>query len=907
MRVLRVCAAALCMTALAGPFTARAAEEPKSAGTPAAPAGTVVLDARCYWRIHLTLRPTLVNGTGKSIKLPPENTQPDTPPPPSDWTRPDFDDRSWWRDPAPVFDGAGLGQGSNLALLCMRGKFEVTDPSRVKELTLSVRFRGGAAVYLNGKEIARRHLPGGTLEPLTPAEDYPETAHGFDPHHFHRTPREQATERRTRRIENVKIESADLRRGLNVLALEIHRAALRPSDFGGYGSPKLWNTAGLIDLCLKAPSGDGLVPAVSRPAGLQVWNAVPTEVVLDVDYGTPAEKLMPVRIAAARNGSFSGVVVLSSDAPIKGPQARMGDLKNGKTGTTIKGSGAQVRYAWGGGLVPNTRVPCPFYGGWGNNGWNTYRGRAPRVPWMLCRTSPAEVEVASLNKLDTGCHRVFGAVLPVWVTVPVPRDAAAGVYEGTLAVFAEGGSFDVPVEMTVSDWVIPDPCDYRSFCDCITSPDSVRYAYGLEPWSNAHFEMMGKTFDVLRGLGNKTLYVPVRTRTNFGNEEGMIRWIRQSDSAYTCDFRVFERYLDLDLERMGAPRHVIFLVWDCDMGGSIRPATPGGFVDAGFPGSGYAGAGGKEWVPPNEHKPVTVTFLDPATGKMTEGQGPSYGDAQAKAFWKPFVEGVRERLKKRGLNKAAALGLFGDFQPLPDVMSFWREMMPEAPWVSSGHVWRKELHGSPVVFATAWRWDGNYSLADPSVRRVTSWRDDRTKLAPYRIPVDRYPSGYFANMYEFNLSCGQDGLGRIFADFFPVKTHEKAKHSSRLLGRYQATHWGTMNWGQTWLAAAPEGPAATIAIESLREGTQWGEARIFIQDAVLDRRDVLGEELAKRAQGILDERIRLVRWAGTMPGRGDIPPFGEYWHAGSGWAERNGKLYAAAAEVARALGGKGTR
>jgi len=175
------------------------------------------------------------------------------------------------------------------------------------------------------------------------------------------------------------------------------------------------------------------------------------------------------------------------------------------------------------------------------------------------------------------------------------------------------------------------------------------------------------------------------------------------------------------------------------------------------------------------------------------------------------------------------------------------------------------------------------------------------KLAPYRIPVNRFPSGYFANMYEFNLSCGQDGLGRIFADFFPVKTHEKAKHSARLLGRYQATTWGTMNWGHTWLGPAPEGPVATVAVESLREGMQWGEARIFIQDAILDHRDALGETLAKSAQDILDKRVRLIRWANMMPGHGDIPPFGEYWLGGTDTFARNRKLYDTAAEIDRAL------
>ncbi len=892
------CIPTLIVIILAGTFTVCSAGELKSSEEAAGPAGQVILDACCYWRVHLTLRPALVEGAGAEVKLPPEEIQPNTPLPPPDWIKPNFDDSSWWRDPAPLFDGAGLAQGMNLALLCMRGKFEVTDPGQVRDLSLSVSFRGGAVVYLNGREIARNYLPEGTQDPLAPAEIYPEEAHGFNVHHYALSPRMKAMERRTRQIENVKIDSSALRKGINVLALEIHRAPLRPSDFGGYGSPKMWNTAGFLDLHLMAGSDAGVVPAIDRPKGLQIWNAATTELILDVDYGTPAEKLLPVRIAAARNGSFSGLVVLSSDSPIRKPRAKMGDLTS-RNGRIIKGSDVLVRYAVGGGQVPNTRVPRPFYSGWdGHRGWDTHRRKAPTVPWRLCEAAPTEIKVASLNKLGTGYRRVFGAVLPVWITIGVPKDAVAGPYEGTLAVSTGDDRFDVPVRLEVSDWTFPDPSDYKSFCDAIESPTSIRYRFGVEQWSDAHFEMMGKTFDVLRGLANRTLYIPVRTKTDFGNEEGMIRWIK-SGATYTCDFTIFERYLDLAIERMGKPQHVVFYVWDCDMGGHSRPATPGGFVDAGFPGTGYAGAG--KVLPPSEDTAIPVSFLDPATKQVSEGFGPSFGDASAKEFWKPFVEGIRKRLKERGLDGTATLGLFGDFQPLPGVMSFWREMMPEAPWASSGHVWVKELHGSPVAFGTAWRWDGNYSLPDPGVERVMSWRDDKVKLAPYRIPVNRFPSGYFANMYEFNLSCGQDGLGRIFADFFPVKTHEKAKHSARLLGRYQATTWGTMNWGHTWLGPAPEGPVATVAVESLREGMQWGEARIFIQDAILDHRDALGETLAKSAQDILDKRVRLIRWANMMPGHGDIPPFGEYWLGGTDTFARNRKLYDTAAEIARTL------
>jgi hypothetical protein len=106
---------------------------------------TLVLWEKSYWLAHVTL-------------------------PPVNWVQPDFDDGSWWRDPGPVFDGPGAAQGSELALLCLRGKFLVADLSKVKDLRLFMSFRGGAVVYLNGREAGTKRSAGGKSRALDPRE-----------------------------------------------------------------------------------------------------------------------------------------------------------------------------------------------------------------------------------------------------------------------------------------------------------------------------------------------------------------------------------------------------------------------------------------------------------------------------------------------------------------------------------------------------------------------------------------------------------------------------------------------------------------------------------------------------------------------------------------------------------------
>ena len=91
---------------------------------------------------------------------------------------------------------------------------------------------------------------------------------------------------------------------------------------------------------------------------------------------------------------------------------------------------------------------------------------------------------------------------------------------------------------------------------------------------------------------------------------------------------------------------------------------------------------------------------------------------------------------------------------------------------------------------------------------------------------------------------------------------------------------------------------ATERLEMLREGLQETEARIFIERALIDpaKRATLGAELAERCQAMLDERVR-----DRLRAIGGKDSSDWLWFISSGWRRRSEQLYAAAAEVARAL------
>ncbi len=164
--------------------------------------GTIILDTASFWRVHYTIKPPVVKKEQEieKITFPAKWIMRSTPSPSADWAKPDFDDSGWAR-----FPGVSPDKVSFLALVCMRGKFKVTDPTKVKDLTLLATYRGGIVVYLNGKEIARGHLPkGGGLGQL--AEDYKDG------------------EAHDRSLSDVKIPDGALRKGVNILSTAPMRA-----------------------------------------------------------------------------------------------------------------------------------------------------------------------------------------------------------------------------------------------------------------------------------------------------------------------------------------------------------------------------------------------------------------------------------------------------------------------------------------------------------------------------------------------------------------------------------------------------------------------------------------------------------------------------------------------------------
>ncbi|MGA2618756.1 MAG: glycoside hydrolase domain-containing protein [Thermoguttaceae bacterium] len=855
--------------------------------------------------------------------------------PPPDWKTPDFHDGDWVRTATPM-----ANHYRSLAAVFLRAKFAVKEPAQVQELTLDASFQGGAVFYLNGQEIGRAFLPQGKLDGETLAEDYDKevfvSPSGSLLHQVDGSmmlmgeedlsrglpdPLLQARYKKRFRHASIKIPPGVLTNGVNVLAVEVRRAAAHEVMFThvdpkemGYNVQEhrafWWNRASLENLTLtaKAPLG-AVVGNISRPKGVQVWNWPAWEPVDPRSYRDPNEPLGPIRLCGARNGTVAGQVVVSSTAAIRGLEVAAAELK-GPAGAVIPCLCVQVRY--------------PVFHARSDLGFAALEESAPApvLPHILtvnylgfaALKEPTPAEVSLLRQNPAGAI----AMQPVWLTVEVPRDAPAGDYTGTLSVRAEDlPPVAVPIELHVSGWTLPDSQDYVAHMGYIQSPDSVAIRYGVPMWSEPHWKLIERSLAVLRRIATKELTIPLIRRTQFGNEHAMLWWIRQEDGSLVPNFQIIERYVKLAAKHLGKIPVVIFYVSE-------------GEDDRTIP-----------WI----------TEFDPQTGEWIAARGPRWGTAEARAFWKPACDGLHRILAQNGLEQSFAWGYHADGGNGPECakecIADLKLLVSEGRWVRLGHGWfssqrlDRAPNGNPyarvaLVGNYAVLWDPEkdkpfYGWQNPYV--VTAYPRDQNiganLLRHYRFCAELIlltgqrdpPAGWglsdFAGEFGRETFLGMRGFGPFGGDFWPVLGGHHGWHD--IIARYNdpgAGHWDPRSsWSTVQLNAfqnsfivgdGADGPVSSVQVEVLREGLQEADARVFVQNTLLDKKLAarLGPDLARRCKLLCDRRTWELRYLCeyTVMGYSKSAAPSHYILDSSVWRQRSRELYDMAAEVAEALG-----
>ena len=615
--------------------------------------------------------------------------------------------------------------------------------------------------------------------------------------------------------------------------------------------------------------------AQENPAGIRVWNGDVLAPHLDLIDGGNGKPLGPMTMVGARNGTFSAEVVVGSSKPITGLKAAIGEMVHTNGAGRIALSAIEVRY-------PSMDI-------WSD--WNAIPKAVAHFD-ALHPTPPEEVPLLTKQPgKQTKWATLEHAYQPVWVTVNVPADARPGAYEGTLKLtIADAALADVPVKLTVHDYRLSDPNDVTTCVDFVQSPETVAMYYEVPLWSEKHFEIMGKSLSLIGKAGNRSVNLYLVSQTNHGNAETMVRWIKEGD-GYRHDFSILEKYLDLAIEHLGKPKMVFLYVWDYPY--NERKEAEG------FRGCVEVSTG-----------EVAVSLLDDKGG-VTMEKLPKYGDPRSKALWKPVIDGVMERLKKRGLEKSALLGWATDIPPSDDVVALFAELAPGVPWAVGSHSFYSHQDrdiakaGSPVKYATLVS-ASRYFRRGRFKTDFFAWKpSDRVVTAYFRGLFNNHPITDFRFVTDRTTEGGVRGVGRLGADFWPVLKDKRGRTVGTLSARYPQSGWRNLDVRMTMLAPGKEGAIATTRYEMFREGLQECETRLFLEEALFHGK-ITGEP-AKRAQEVLDARTRILDDLDQTRKREASYEEKDVIYqkfVDANWQKLTDRLYAAAAEVAKATEGK---
>jgi len=904
---------------------------------------------RSYWRHWLTYAPPRVLKDGKLVPTHHRYSvnyggsivnQGRTEPPPAGWAGADFDDSAWpvSRVPMNMVHIPGVAQHM-IRQTCLRTRFIVPDPGAVKKLVFTSVFYGGLVVYVNGKEVGRQHIPSdGMFAEAGFAEPLPELVynpvgdemmklakkmrlgsdrgwtHKLFPYNGNYNKKAEAQniavqvrEAVDRRIA-VEVPKGALRKGLNVLALE-----LRLSPLIGRRSAL---PHGVIRWVTLEATPDGAVrSADERPEGVQVWTEDIHRRVMTEEFLEPGVKAgKTVRIVGARGGRYSAQVLVGTTGDLGSPSAKLSELV-APGGAKLPGSAARLR--WGLPLdlaearssalaldkVKRERhaVSTLALLRYRKDAW-AFREREERLSYpappniynlggdiSLGRWGKQKADVwkeyakglACFDQLSDGAPAKIPAhtCQPLWVTVEIPPGAKPGTYTGKLSLFAGGmDETQLPVRLQVFDWKMPAPEAYTIYSGIEQCPWSLARCAGVELWSEEHWKLIEESMKWCGRLGSRVAGIAVAQKSYIDNgKDTMIKWVKKTDGTYDYDFSLADRYLDVWRKHCKRLPDAIFHLTRMT-GEKVLSSRPG-----------------------------TVVVNVPGTGKQT-ALTPIGKEAAPEGLklWIDFIKALRTHYNARGIpDERILLGTFGDKVGdlnLALVDALHKEI-PEIGWARSSHygtTQKQKPKGEKKKYDPYGKYDAIGMIKWDAARRAGTNYGNTT---PFEMK-GRKPEGYRVLHHKSwknpngPLSCSMNdndvsGLGvlapawqmRKFTDMIITSCYRGFALACLDGYERQPQFWGPF---VRWLVyPAKEGVDGSIRLEVMREGLQDCEVRIFLESR---------ETLPKDVQDLLDRRTERAWYLPAMPRDGGQ---GAEWY--TGWQERSWDLYAAASRVA---GGK---
>lgn len=176
---------------------------------------------------------------------------------------------------------------------------------------------------------------------------------------------------------------------------------------------------------------------------------------------------------------------------------------------------------------------------------------SPRPDAVQVADALVEALPASLDKTATEA---------LWLTVDIPADCRAGVYNGTLNI--KSGDKLVTacdIRFMVTQHVLPAPKDWAFALDLWQYPfRTARYAIQsgdkVDFFSAQHLEMLKPFYTLLADAGQKCITTYIKDGA-FSPNETMVQWTLRADGNWQFDYTRFDKYVEFMMS-LGIDRQI---------------------------------------------------------------------------------------------------------------------------------------------------------------------------------------------------------------------------------------------------------------------------------------------------------------------------------------------------------------
>lgn len=150
-------------------------------------------------------------------------------------------------------------------------------------------------------------------------------------------------------------------------------------------------------------------------------------------------------------------------------------------------------------------------------------------------------------------------IRPVWLSVNIPLNAVAGVYDGTVTVRSTNGESKLQLKITVQNQSLPKPHDWSFRLDLWQNPWVISDYYHVKPWSAEHLALLEQHLKLYADAGGKfittyAVYSPWADNS-YRVEGSMIEWIKSKNGKWKFDYTIFDKYVQLAM-KMGIDKAI---------------------------------------------------------------------------------------------------------------------------------------------------------------------------------------------------------------------------------------------------------------------------------------------------------------------------------------------------------------